>query len=72
MSAHVDIDGDCPLAVVPCQYNDIGCKHKVRMVRIVALCLITICLEVRLHWPFYNVIPSSLNNKHHHSVRVPL
>ena len=30
MSTHVDIDGDCPLAVVPCQYTDIGCKFKVR------------------------------------------
>ena len=30
MSAHVDVDGDCPLAVVPCQYTDIGCKFKVR------------------------------------------
>lgn len=29
MSAHVDADGDCPLAVVPCQYTDIGCKFKV-------------------------------------------
>ena len=71
MSSHVDIDGDCPLAVVPCQYSDIGCKHKVRMVTIVTLYLITIFLEVRLHWPFYNV--TFLNNKHdHHSVRVPL
>lgn len=31
MSAHVDADGDCPLAVVPCQYTDIGCKFKVRL-----------------------------------------
>ena len=49
MSAHVDIDGDCPLAVVPCQYSDIGCKHKVRMVTIVTSYLITIFLEVRYY-----------------------
>ena len=30
MSTHVDVDGDCPLAIVPCQYTDIGCKFKVR------------------------------------------
>lgn len=30
MAAHVDVDGDCPLAVVPCQYTDVGCKFKVR------------------------------------------
>ena len=70
MSAHVDIDGDCPLAVVPCQYSDIGCKHKVRMVRIVALYLTTdirsdITLAILLCYLFYK--------KHdHHSVRVPL
>ena len=29
MSAHIDADGDCPLAVVPCKYNDFGCKYKV-------------------------------------------
>ena len=29
MAAHVDVDGDCPLAVVPCQYTDVGCKFKV-------------------------------------------
>lgn len=29
MSSHIDVDGDCPLAVVPCKYCDIGCKLKV-------------------------------------------
>ena len=38
MSAHVDVDGDCPLAVVPCQYTDIGCKFKVRMCFVVNIC----------------------------------
>ena len=30
MSNHVDADGDCPLAFVPCKYCDIGCKVKVQ------------------------------------------
>lgn len=29
MNQHIEADGDCPLAVVLCRYNDIGCKHKV-------------------------------------------
>lgn len=29
MNNHVDVDGDCPLATVPCKYCDIGCKFKV-------------------------------------------
>ena len=29
MGSHIDVDGDCPLAVVPCKYCDIGCKLKV-------------------------------------------
>ena len=29
MSAHIEPDGDCPLAIVPCKYNDFGCKYKV-------------------------------------------
>ena len=32
MAAHVDVDGDCPLALVPCPYSDIGCKFKVRLI----------------------------------------
>lgn len=27
----MDVDGDCALAIVPCQYADMGCKHKVRI-----------------------------------------
>lgn len=29
MSTHIDADGECPLAVVPCKYHDFGCKFKV-------------------------------------------
>lgn len=29
MNSHTDVDGDCPLAIVPCRYCDIGCKFKV-------------------------------------------
>lgn len=29
MNQHTDVDGDCPLAIVLCRYNDVGCKFKV-------------------------------------------
>ncbi|XP_032237702.2 TNF receptor-associated factor 4 [Nematostella vectensis] len=30
MAVHIDVDGDCPLATVPCKYSDVGCKTKVK------------------------------------------
>lgn len=44
MAAHVDVEGECPLAVIPCKYHDIGCKVKVSMNCRITIIILVMCI----------------------------